>query len=94
MATNVVQGFRSPVSKLLSFFHRSRDKWKQQCQEARRKLRKTKERLAQVRQRRDYWKELAKQAVVAGSAASPAPAVSKKPRHQRAAASRESVAAG
>lgn len=93
MATKVEQEFRSPVSKLLSFFHRSRDKWKQQCQEARRKLRKTKERLAQVRQRRDYWKDLAKQAAAAGSAAPPAPAASKKARSQSAAARRESLAA-
>jgi hypothetical protein len=93
MATNVEQEFRSPISKLLSFFHRSRDNWKRKCQETRRKLRKTKERLAQARQRRDYWKELAKQAASAGSAAPHAPAASKKTRSQRAAARREFVAA-
>jgi hypothetical protein len=93
MATNVEQQFRSPVSKLLAFFHRSRDKWKRQCQEARRKLRKTKERLAQVRQRRDYWKELAKQAASADSATPPELAPSKKTRSQPVAGRREPVAA-
>ena len=48
--------FRSPISKLLRFFHRSRDKWKAKCKEAKRENKSLKYRLAKLRESRDRWK--------------------------------------
>ena len=48
--------FRSPISKLLRFFHRSRDKWKAKCKEAKRENRSLKYRLAVMTESRNRWK--------------------------------------
>jgi hypothetical protein len=48
--------FRSPISKLLRFFHRSRDKWKAKCQVAKRKNKSLKYCLAKMKESRDRWK--------------------------------------
>jgi hypothetical protein len=48
--------FRSPVSKLLRFFHRSRDKWKAKCKAAKRENKSLKYRLAKMTESRDRWK--------------------------------------
>lgn len=53
--------YKSPNYKLVDCFHKSRDGWKKKAQEAKRTVRKLKERLKKVRARRDYWKELAQQ---------------------------------
>ncbi len=48
--------FRSPISKLLRFFCRSRDKWRAKCKEAKRENKSLKYRLAKMKESRDRWK--------------------------------------
>ena len=48
--------YRSPISKLLQFFCRSRDQWKAKCKEAKRENKSLKYRLAVMTQNRDRWK--------------------------------------
>jgi hypothetical protein len=48
--------FRSPISKLLRFFWRSRDKWKAKCKEAKRENKSLKYRLGKMKESRDRWK--------------------------------------
>jgi hypothetical protein len=49
-------GYRSPVSKLLRFFRRSRDQWKVKCKAAKRENKSLKIRLAKMTESRDRWK--------------------------------------
>ena len=55
------QTYRSPVSKLLSFFQRSRDNWKTKCKAAKKDVKSLKVRMAKLRASRDRWKQLARQ---------------------------------
>jgi hypothetical protein len=55
--------FRSPISKLLRFFCRSRDKWKAKCKAAKRENRSLKYCLAKMTENRDRWKGLARDAM-------------------------------
>lgn len=48
--------FRSPISKLLRFFCRSRDKWKAKCKAAKRQNKSLKYCLAKMKESRDRWK--------------------------------------
>jgi hypothetical protein len=48
--------YRSPISKLLRFFRRSRDKWKAKCKEGKRENRSLKYCLAKMTESRDRWK--------------------------------------
>jgi hypothetical protein len=48
--------YRSPISKLLRFFCRSRDKWKAKCKAAKRENKSLKYRLAKMTESRDRWK--------------------------------------
>ena len=48
--------YRSPISKLLRFFCRSRDQWKTKCKGAKRENKSLKYRLAKMKQSRDRWK--------------------------------------
>ena len=48
--------FRSPISKLLRFFWRSRDKWKAKCKAAKEENKSLKYRLAKMKESRDRWK--------------------------------------
>ena len=48
--------YRSPLSKLLRFFCRSRDKWKAKCKAAKRETKSLKYRLAKMTESRDRWK--------------------------------------
>jgi hypothetical protein len=48
--------YRSPISKLLRFFCRSRDKWKAKCKAAKRENKSLKYRLAVMTESRDRWK--------------------------------------
>jgi hypothetical protein len=50
-----VATFRSPLRKLVTFFLKSRDKWKGKYQTAKRELKLNQRRCARLRQRRDYW---------------------------------------
>ena len=52
--------FRSPVSKLLRFFWRSRDQWRAKCKEAKRENKSLKYRLAKMAENRDRWQAEAK----------------------------------
>jgi hypothetical protein len=52
--------YRSPVSKLLPFFERSRDKWKAKCKAAKQENKSLKIRLAKMKESRDRWKAKAR----------------------------------
>lgn len=56
MAVGESLPYRSPISKLLRFFCRSRDKWKAKCKEAKRENKSLKYRLAVMTENRDRWK--------------------------------------
>ena len=53
--------YRSPIRKLLRFFERSRDQWKEKCQKAKRENNSLKIRLAAMKESRDRWKAKAKE---------------------------------
>lgn len=53
--------FRSPVAKLVKFFRKSRDQWKEKCKRANRALKLLKLRLAKLETSRNRWKEKARQ---------------------------------
>jgi len=55
-------GFRSPVRKLVAFFHASRDKWKQKCQRAKYELKLLKRRYANLERNRDQWERRCREA--------------------------------
>jgi len=48
--------FLSPLRKLVSFFRRSRDKWKEKCKAAKRQNKSLKLCLAKMKASRDRWK--------------------------------------
>jgi chromosome segregation ATPase len=56
MSINESWPFRSPLSKLLRFFRRSRDQWKAKCKAAKRENKSLKYRLAKMKESRDRWK--------------------------------------
>jgi mannitol-1-phosphate/altronate dehydrogenase len=54
--------YKSPVSKLLTFFPQSRDRWKAKCQEAKRERKLMANQVRAVEKSRDHWKQVAKEA--------------------------------
>jgi len=60
MSAAETQEYRSPVSKLVRFFHRSRDQWKAKCQAAKKENKSLKIRLAKMKESRDRWRAEAK----------------------------------
>lgn len=66
--------FRSPVSKLLVFFRRSRDRWKEKCKQAKKELKSLKTCHAKLKASRDYWKQQARQVARVGTSSEPAKA--------------------
>lgn len=56
MSMDEFSDYRSPVSKLLPFFRRSRDNWKEKCKAAKRENKSLKTRLAKMTESRDRWK--------------------------------------
>jgi ElaB/YqjD/DUF883 family membrane-anchored ribosome-binding protein len=62
--------FRSPISKLLAFFRRSRDRWKEKCKQAKKELKSLKTVHAKLKASRDYWKQKARQVAREGTEAS------------------------
>ena len=48
--------FLSPLTKLVIFFHLSRDKWKEKCKAAKRQNKSLKLCLAKMKESRDRWK--------------------------------------
>jgi len=53
--------YRSPLSKLVRFFERSRDGWKEKCQAAKRKGKALVNHVAALKKSRNHWKALARQ---------------------------------
>jgi len=49
--------FRSPLRKLVAFFHASRDRWKQKCQQAKYELKLLKRRYANLKKNHDQWEQ-------------------------------------
>jgi hypothetical protein len=62
--------FLSPLSKLLRFFHKSRDQWKSKCKAAKKEVNSLKIRLAKMKASRERWKQQALGPVVIGGSAS------------------------
>jgi len=56
MSVAEMLGYRSPVSKLLRFFRRSRDQWKSKCKATKEENKSLKIRLAKMKESRDRWK--------------------------------------
>jgi hypothetical protein len=48
--------FLSPLAKLVVFFQRSRDRWKEKCKTAKRQNKSLKLCLAKMKESRDRWK--------------------------------------
>lgn len=82
------QTFRSPVSKLLAFFRRSRDKWKAKCKQAKKQVKSLKAVMAKLKASRDRWKQKALQSVEGGTATETTEARAIKSPAARAARSR------
>lgn len=53
--------YRSPLTKLVRFFAKSRDQWKEKCQVGKRRLKSLSTQLDWTRNNRDGWRELAVQ---------------------------------
>jgi hypothetical protein len=51
--------YKSPVSKLLTFFPQSRDRWKAKCQEAKRVNKKLANQVRAVEKSREHWRQAA-----------------------------------
>lgn len=60
MSVDESVSYLSPQTKLLRFFHRSRDKWKTKCKEAKRENKSLKYRLAVMTESRNRWKAKAR----------------------------------
>lgn len=58
----LAETFRSPVLKLVKFFRRSRDQWKDKCKQAKKELKSLKVCHAKLKASRDYWRHKARQA--------------------------------
>ena len=71
--------YRSPLRKLVVFFQRSRDNWKEKCKRAKRKNKSLKICLAKMRESRDRWKTRA-MALEEESKRKPRPQRTKLPR--------------
>ena len=56
MPANRSLPFLSPLQKLVAFFQRSRDRWKEKCKTAKRQNKSLKICLAKMKQSRDQWK--------------------------------------
>ena len=56
-----VREYTSPLRKLVTFFKKSRDKWKRKCQAAKDQNKLLKNQTRAVEQSRDQWNELARE---------------------------------
>jgi hypothetical protein len=59
-AVKEADAYSSPVHKLLSFFQKSRDRWKTKALERKRHIRRLEKRLVDVEASRGTWKAKAK----------------------------------
>lgn len=57
-----VEGYKSPVKKLVRFFEKSRDKWKQKYMERKNQCRKLSNQVRAVEGSRERWRNQAKAA--------------------------------
>lgn len=53
--------YKSPVRKLLPFFERSRDRWKEKCRAAKSRVKRLQSQTVKLLRSRQRWKELAQQ---------------------------------
>jgi hypothetical protein len=83
MSITETLGYRSPVSKLLRFFQRSRDQWKSKCQVAKQENKSLKVRLAKMKESRDRWKAKARCAVASAEVTGAPPPLSETKNHVR-----------
>jgi hypothetical protein len=60
-ATTEENAYRSPLSKLVQFFHKSRDGWKQKCQAAKARAKRLYNHIVKLKASRNRWKEIARQ---------------------------------
>ena len=49
--------YKSPQRKLVKFFEKSRDSWKAKCREAKRTVKRLKNRIRFLQQSKDQWKD-------------------------------------
>ncbi|SFV63291.1 hypothetical protein MNB_SV-12-1597 [hydrothermal vent metagenome] len=54
--------YKSPLKKLVKFFETSRDKWKNKYFEKTKELKRAKNQINDLKQRKEDWKERAKKA--------------------------------
>lgn len=54
--------YRSPIVKLARFFERSRDKWKEKCLKAKRRVKRLQTNVSDLEASRERWKQEAKKA--------------------------------
>jgi hypothetical protein len=67
---------------LVRFFQRSRDQWKEKCQQAKRENNSLKVRLAAMKESRDRWKAKAKELEEEWTATETMPVVAGPKKHQ------------
>ena len=60
-ANEAPKSYKSPIHKLLSFFKRSRDGWKEKCQTAKATTKRLKNAVTKLQQSREQWKVRARQ---------------------------------
>ena len=63
ISPTVERSFKSPVRKLLSFFQKSRDRWKARSHDLKRQLKKEQNQVRAVEKSRGAWREKAKTAM-------------------------------
>lgn len=73
--------YRSPMRKLVRFFERSRDQWKEKCQKAKRENNSLKVRLGAMKESRDRWKSKAKELEEVCTATETVPDVAATKKH-------------
>lgn len=54
--------YKSPLKKLVKFFEKSRDSWKNKYTEKNKELKRAKNQINDLKQRKEDWKERAKKA--------------------------------
>lgn len=62
MSQTMERSYKSPVQKLVSFFQRSRDRWKDKCHELKRQLKKEQNQVRAVEKSRVAWRDKAQAA--------------------------------
>ena len=53
--------YKSPQSKLVKFFAKSRNAWKRKCREAKRAVKRLKNRIRFLEQSKEHWKSRAQE---------------------------------